>query len=92
MHRLFPLKDKKGITITNVFQKILKEYNSKSNKIWVEEGSEFHNRSMKSWLKKDVEMYSTHNEEKSVVTERFVRTLKNKICKYKTYKIFILIN
>ena len=29
-------------------------------------------------------MYSTHNEGKSVVTERFIRTLKNKIYKYKT--------
>ena len=31
-----PLKDKKGITITNAFQKILEEYNRKSNKIWVD--------------------------------------------------------
>ena len=34
---------------------------------------------MKSWLEKnDVEIYSTHNERKSVVTERFIRTIKNK--------------
>ena len=40
---------------------------------------------MKSWLEKnDIEMYSTHNEEKSVVAERFIRTLKNKIYKYMT--------
>ena len=39
---------------------------------------------MKSWLEKnDIEMYSTHNEGKSVV-ERFIRTLKNKIYKYMT--------
>ena len=31
-----PLKDKKGITITNAFQKILDEFNCKRNKIWVE--------------------------------------------------------
>ena len=36
-----PLKDKKGITITNAFQKIFKESNRKSNKIWVDKGSEF---------------------------------------------------
>ena len=43
-------------------------------------GSEFGNRSMKSWLRdNDIEMYSTHNEEKSVVAERFIRTLNNKI-------------
>ena len=38
-----PLKDKKGITITNAFQKILKESNRKPNKIWVDKGSEFYN-------------------------------------------------
>ena len=38
---------------------------------------------MKSWLKdNDIEMYSTHNEGKSVVAERFIRILKNKIYKY----------
>ena len=47
-----PLKDKKGITITNPFQKILDESNRKPNKIWVDKGSEFYNRSMKSWLGK----------------------------------------
>ena len=42
-----PLKDKKGITITNAFQKILKESNRKPNKIWVDKGSEFYNSSLK---------------------------------------------
>ena len=53
----------------------------KSNKIWVDEGSEFHNRLIKSWLRdNDIEIYSAHNDGKSVVTERFIiRTLKNKI-------------
>ena len=38
---------------------------------------------MKSWLEKnDIEMYSTHNERKSVVAERFIRTIKNRIYKY----------
>ena len=46
------LKDKKGITITNAFQKILKESNLKPNKIWVDKGSKFYNRSMKSGFKK----------------------------------------
>ena len=47
-----PLKHKKDITITNGFQKILKESNKKPNKIWVDKGSEFYNKSMKSWLEK----------------------------------------
>ena len=58
--------------------KILKESKRKPNKIWVDKGSEFYARSMKSWLEKnDIEMYSNHNEGKSVVAERFIRTLKD---------------
>ena len=49
---VIPLKVKKGITITNAFQKVLEESNRKPNKIWVDKGSEFYSRSMKSWLKK----------------------------------------
>ena len=48
----YPLKDKKGNTITNTFQKILDKSNHKPNKIWVNKGSKFYNRSMKSWLEK----------------------------------------
>ena len=44
------LKDKKGITITNAFQKLLDKSNRKPNKIWVDKDSERYNRSMKSWL------------------------------------------
>ena len=51
----------------------------------IDKGSEFYNRSMKSFLQKnDIKMYSTHNEGKSVLTERFIRALKNKIDKYMT--------
>ena len=63
-----------------LFKKILKESDRKPNKIWVDKESEFYNNSFKKWLKdNDIEMYSTHNEEKSVVAERFIRTLKSKI-------------
>ena len=79
------LKNKKGVSIVNAFKSILKKSNRKSKKIWVDKGSEFYNRSMKSWLEKnDIGMYSTHNEGKSVVPERFFRTIKNKIYKRKT--------
>ena len=78
-----PLKNKKGITSISAFQKNLKESNRKLNKTWVDKGKKLYNRSMKWWLEKnDIEMYSTHNERKSVVAERFIRTLKNKIFKY----------
>ena len=57
----------------------------KPNKIWADKGSAFYNNSFKKWLKdNDIEMYSIHNEGKSVVAERFIRTLKNKIYKYMT--------
>ena len=74
-----PLKDKKGIKITNAFQKFFDESNCKPNKILVNKDSEFYNRSRKSWLEKnDIEMYWKHNEGKYVVAERFIRTLKFK--------------
>ena len=47
--------------------------------------SEFHNSSFKNWLKdNDIEICSIHNEGKSVVSERFIRTFKTKIYKYMT--------
>ena len=76
------MKDKKGITISNAFQEILDKSNRKQNKIWVDKGNEFYNRSIKSWLQdNDTEMHSTHNQGRSVVAERFIGTLKNKIKK-----------
>ena len=80
-----PLKDKKGSSIVNAFQSIFKKSSRKPNKIWVDKGSEFYNSHFKKWLKDNsIEMYSTHNEGKSVVAERFIRTIKNKIFKYMT--------
>ena len=65
---------KKDITIVNAFQKILNDSKRKPNKIWVDKGSECYNRSMKLWLEKNnLKMYSTYNEGKSVVAERFIR-------------------
>ena len=67
------------------FQSILKQSNRKPNKIWVDKGSEFYNAYFKKGLRhNDIVMYSTHNEGKSVVAERFIRTLKSKIYKYMT--------
>ena len=80
-----PLKDKKGISVVNAFQKILNQSGHKPKKIWVDKGSEFYNISFKKWLKDNgIEMYSTNNEGKSVVAERFIRTLKSKIYKHMT--------
>ena len=69
-------KYKKGTSIVNAFQKVISK-GRKPNKIWVDQGSEFYNNSSKDFLKiNKIEMYSTYNEEKSVVAERFIRTLK----------------
>ena len=80
-----PLKHRKGITITNTFENILDTSKRKPNKIWVDKESEFYNWSMNYWLQYvNIEIYSTHNEGKSLVAERFIRTLKNKIYKHIT--------
>ena len=84
-----PIKDKKVTSIVNAFEKIISEGSEaeskrrrKPNKIWVDQGSDFYNNSFKDFLKiNNIEMYSTYNEGKSVVAERFIRTLKNKIFK-----------
>ena len=64
---------------------MLNKSNCKPNKIWVDKGSKFYNRLVKSWVEKNaIYMFSTHNEEKYVSAERFIRTFKNKIYKYMT--------
>ena len=63
--------------------KLLKLF--KANKISVDQGSEFYKKAFEDFLKiNNIEMYSTYNEGKSVVAERFIRTLKNKILKHMT--------
>ena len=82
---VIPLKDKKGISIVNAFNKIIKQSNRKPNKIWVDRGGDFYNIVSEKWLSdNNIIMYSTHNEGKSVVAERFIRTLKNKLYKHMT--------
>ena len=72
---------------------IANESKRKPNKLWVDQGREFYNKLMQEWLDgNDVVMYPTHNEGKLVVDERFVRTLKVKICKKVTAndRIFVI--
>ena len=87
-----PIKDKKGVSIVNAFKKIISEGSeaeskrqSNPNKIWVDQGSELYNNFFKDFLKtNNIQMYSTYNEGKSVVAERFIRTLISKIFKHVT--------
>ena len=82
---VIPLKDKNGISILNAFDKTIRQYNRKPNKIWVDQVGEFYNNIFKKWLSdNDIIMHSTYNEGKSVVAERFIRTLKRKLYKHMT--------
>ena len=79
-----PLKDKKGKTVPNAFMEIVNKFNRKPNKLWVDQGREFYNKLMQEWLdNNDISMYSTHNEGKSVIAERFIKTFKAKTYKKK---------
>ena len=61
-----------------LMQSILRNSKRKPNKIWTDQGSQFYNTHFKKWLKdNNIELYSTHNEGKSAVAERFIRILKN---------------
>ena len=85
MHWVIPIKDKKGVSIVDAFLEILKEFNPKPNKVWVDKGREFLNNSFKKWLKDNyIEMYSIHNKGNLVVAERFIRKRKSKIFKQMT--------
>ena len=65
------LKDKRGISIFNAFQEIVSKGRN-PNKIWVDQGGEFYNNLFNRFLKiNNIEMYSTSNEEKSVVAGRY---------------------
>ena len=79
-----PLKDDKGSSMADAFQKIVSE-GRKLNKRWVDQGSQFYNNLFKIFLRiNNIEMHSTYSEVKSVVAERFIKTLKSKIFKHMT--------
>ena len=76
-----PLKDKKGETVTKAFKSIFKE-GRKPQYLWTDKGKEFYNKHLKELLDKHkITLYSTENEEKSSVVERWNRTMKNKMWK-----------
>ena len=78
---IITLKDKKGESIMNAFKTIFKE-GRKPQYLWVDKGKEFYNKDLKDLLEKhNIQMYSTENEEKSSVVERWNRTIKSKMWK-----------
>ena len=77
-----PLKNKSGLSITNGFKIVLSEHpqggseHRKPEKLWVDRGSEFYNKTFKSLLKEyETKLYSTYSDLKAVFIERFNRTL-----------------
>ena len=73
---IVPLKRKTGQGVAHAFSKILRE--RKPCKMWVDKGKEFYNKDVRELAA----LYSTENEEKSCVIERFNRTIKEKMLKY----------
>ena len=73
-----PLKNKEGKTVAEAFKNIFKE--RKPGKLWTDKGREFYNKDVKELI----EIYSTENEEKSSIVERWIRTMKEKMWKYFT--------
>ena len=81
---IVPLKNKTGKTLVKAFKTIFKEGRI-PKKLWTDKGKEFYNKNMKDLLKlNDIELYSTENEEKSSIAERWIRTMKEKMFKYFT--------
>ena len=79
-----PLKNKKGETMVKAFKTIFEEGRT-PGKLWTDKGTEFYNKNMNDLRKLyDIELYSTENEEKSSIAERWIRTMKEKMFKYFT--------
>ena len=73
------LKNKTGASVRNAFQNIISD-GSKPSKLWTDKGTEFYNTLVQKFLKNnDIELYSTHNEPKAMIAERFIRTLRRMI-------------
>ena len=73
---IVPLRRKSGQEVANSFSMILKE--RRPSKMWADKGREFYNNDIQQL----VELYSTENEEKSCVIERFNRTIMEQLYKY----------
>ena len=73
-----PLKNKSGKEVANAFKDIIEEVGRRPKKLWTDEGTEFYNTNVARVLN-GIELYSTHNEPKAAIAERFIRTLREKI-------------
>ena len=77
------MKTKTGKEIAHASQKLF--LNGRPSRLWTDKGTEFYNQQLKAVLTAaNVKLYSTENEEKSSVVERWNRTMKNIMWKYFT--------
>ena len=76
-----PLQNKKGETVAAAFEKIFK-FGRQPRLLWTDKGKEFYNKNVNQLLsRKNIKLYSTENEEKSSIAERFNRTIKQQMWK-----------
>ena len=82
---IVPLKSKTG-KVAMTFQKLFTTNNALPSHVWTDNGTEFYNQELKGVLAaNNGTLYSTENEEKSSVVERWNRTMKNIMWKYFTW-------
>ena len=75
-----PLKNKEGISVAGAFEDIFDTSKRIPCRLWTDRGTEFYNQNVENTLKKHkVQLYSTFNEPKSAIAERFIRTLRGKL-------------
>ena len=80
---VIPLKNKSGSTVANAFEQLFLENGGVPNKLWTDKGTEFFNRNVDRVLKTNgVTLYTTENEEKSCIVERWIRTFMKKLYTY----------
>jgi hypothetical protein len=71
------LKTKESGEVLDAFKKIVAMAGEHPKRIWVDQGGEFYNKQMKTYREQHkIEIYSTYGEHKSMMVERFNRTLK----------------
>ena len=83
---IVPLKTKTGVEVTHAFKEVIQKSGRIPTRLWTDKGKEFYNKTMREMLRKNngIILYSTENEEKSSVAERWNRTMKRKMWKYFT--------
>lgn len=77
-----PLKDKRGKSVTEGMEYVLKKIGQRVRNVQTDDGKEFFNKEFSELMKKyNINHYSTFSEKKAAIIERFNRTLKTDMYK-----------